>query len=233
MYLREFNNRPVQDVLTDMELSKDSVRIAVYGTLRKEGTAHRFLDGMEYKGTMHIGSGTAMWDTGAFPFVITGRLPDVPVRVLPTTAELYSPPDGMLDDYLEKLDAYEGVPHLYNRSYYLANGYRDLNTRKVVPKTILVIYYTWARLDDFNPDQYELVPGGDWIEFKKGNDRILREQNEAERDGPRTGYDPLRRFGRTIRQPYRGRTIRQPYRLDEPVAMFDEVEDEDEYYEDE
>lgn len=187
MYLAEFENSDIKPVLDHFGLTVTSARVGVYGTLRKDGGANQLLEGLEYDNAFVLGGGTYMFDTGAFPFVVTGRniSQNIPheFRHMPFSGayiELYKLPADNYEDMLSRLDAYEGVPHLYKRSYYLINGYHTIDTRKVIHEPRLLIYYTWNR--DIE-DNHIPVPGGDWLRYKAGNDPYYKAKEAAERRG--------------------------------------------------
>lgn len=228
MYLAEFENADIKPVLDHFGLTVRSARVGVYGTLRKEGGANQLLEGLEYDNAFVLGGGTYMFDTGAFPFVVTGQNIPNEFRHMPFNGaytELYKLPSDNYENMLSRLDAYEGVPHLYKRSYYLINGYRAMDTRKVIHEPRLLIYYTWNRDIENN---HTPVPCGDWLQYKQGKDPYYQAKEAAQREGGQLdiGGDPLRQRPDRFRARVRVRDLeRQAF--EEAFIDIDDDNDED------
>jgi gamma-glutamylcyclotransferase (GGCT)/AIG2-like uncharacterized protein YtfP len=113
------------------------IKVAVYGTLRKNQGNHRLLVDSKF-----LGEGTTggiMYSMGGFPAVdITG---DKEIKI-----EVYS----VDEQTLNRLDGLEGYPHFYNRS--------EIKT----PYGAAWIYH----IDKKELLNYPLIQSGDWVEYR-------------------------------------------------------------------
>lgn len=84
-------------------------KVLVYGTLKKGGGLHHYLEGAEYFGRAHL-HGFKMFDLGWFPGIVPGEHTDV-IR-----GEVF-----IVDDRtLSLLDEVESAPSLYRREEHTA-----------------------------------------------------------------------------------------------------------------
>jgi len=74
-----------------------AVRLFVYGSLRRGGSAHALLEGARFLGAARTAPGFELWDCGEYPGIGRGG----PAQVV---GELYEVPDAQM----AKLDEYEG-----------------------------------------------------------------------------------------------------------------------------
>lgn len=74
-----------------------AVRLFVYGSLRRGGSAHALLEGARFLGAARTAPGFELWDCGEYPGIGRGG----PAQVV---GELYEVPDAQMAE----LDEYEG-----------------------------------------------------------------------------------------------------------------------------
>ncbi len=118
-------------------------KIFTYGTLRKgQGAYFNFgLDKLKYIGEKHI-AGT-MYDQGWYPGIRVAYDGETNKTFIGDLFEFDDP------SVLERLDGYEGCPHLY--------------TRKLVHTTDGELTYVY----EINRPANRPVPGGDWLVYKQ------------------------------------------------------------------
>ena len=123
-----------------------SVCVFVYGTLRKEGVNHRFLNGAEFCGFYDL-EGYEMFNVGAFPCAVPGN-----GRI---KGEVYECGSATLAK-LDLLEGYygKGKVNLYNRV-----KVPRFSTREGKPCLI----YLWGG----DLDTFDKIESGDWIDYAK------------------------------------------------------------------
>jgi gamma-glutamylaminecyclotransferase len=80
--------------------------IFVYGTLKRGGRSHSFLAGQEFVGAVQTLPYYRLYDCGPYPCLVEDRSHGVAVQ-----GEVWRVDEATL----QRLDAYEGVPELYQR----------------------------------------------------------------------------------------------------------------------
>lgn len=132
---------------------KKNDKLFVYGTLRKGASAdlQRFASNGDDYSSRYLGTDRIngrLYDLGSFPGVHLLKSPvfnsDLPVVV----GDVFE----LLDEVLiERLDAYEGYPRLYDR-------------RQVLSATG---EHVWVYVYNHPMDDRPSIPSGDWLEYRR------------------------------------------------------------------
>lgn len=122
-------------------------KLLVYGTLRRDCGANRFLNGTVYQGDVRL-SGYDMYNLGGFPGIVEN--PDNKDGVV---CEVF---DGVTPETMEDIDHYEGYRPDYppERSHYLR---KEVN---VQGEPMFVYVYNRPT----NMEWYQPIKTGDWMD---------------------------------------------------------------------
>lgn len=130
----------VKDSTTELVEDTSGIRVAVYGSLRKDLHNHYLLNDAEFLGADVVPQGYRMVSLGGFPAVLEAT----DALMTPITVEVYRVTEGQLN----VLDCLEGHPDWYKR-------------RKVLTRYKNAWMYVMpdSEYQDHNP-----VDSGDWLE---------------------------------------------------------------------
>ena len=116
-----------------------SIRVAVYGTLRRGEYNNRWLSGSTYLSS-HRAKDFSMYSNGGYPYAVTGGKG--------ITVEIFC----ITEDILKDLDRLEGYPRHYNRKIIDIDGIK-----------------AWVYFMDTAPrgSYITKVPSGDWLDAER------------------------------------------------------------------
>ena len=118
-----------------------TVRLVVYGLLRRAGPMSHLLDGSEYLGEVEL-YGYEMYDLGDFPGAVDGH-----GTIL---GELYELPSPAILELLDEAEHVHAIPPLYRRELIDAKGEP-----------------AWIYVYDRVTESHTRIPSGDW--FNRGS----------------------------------------------------------------
>lgn len=124
--------------------------VAVYGSLRKGMGNHRIISDNEYVTQTTLSGGYRMVSLGGFPGVMETDNPQSPIIV-----EVYRVTER---SNMQRLDSLEG---------YRGPGCNNFYDKKLVTLDNGMTAFIYL-LDEANYGNYQEVPNGDWVQFKRG-----------------------------------------------------------------